>query len=198
MKNLKERYHSEIVPALKQELGYTSVMQVPKFQKIVINIGVGEGASNAKILDACLSELSAITGQKAIPRKAMKSVAGFKVREGMTVGVMVTLRGERMYDFLNKLIAISIPRIRDFRGLNPKSFDGRGNYNMGLKDQLIFPEVKYENVISTRGMNITICTSAKTDAEALSLLTHVGMPFRKPKVEKTDSKTDLKPEAAIA
>ena len=198
MKNLKERYHSEIVPALKKELGYTSVMQVPKFQKIVINIGVGEGASNAKILDACLSELSAITGQKAIPRKAMKSVAGFKVREGMTVGVMVTLRGERMYDFLNKLIAISIPRIRDFRGLNPKSFDGRGNYNMGLKDQLIFPEVKYENVISTRGMNITICTSAKTDAEALALLTHVGMPFRKPKVEKTDSKADLKPEAAIA
>ena len=173
-------------------------MQVPKFQKIVINIGVGDGASNAKILDACLSELAAITGQKAIPRKAVKSVAGFKVREGMTVGVMVTLRGERMYDFLNKLIAISIPRIRDFRGLNPKSFDGRGNYNMGLKDQLIFPEVKYENVISTRGMNITICTSAKTDAEALSLLTHVGMPFRKPKVEKTDSKVDLKPEAAIA
>lgn len=198
MKNLKERYQSEIVPALKKELGYTSVMQVPKFQKIVINIGVGDGAGNAKILDACLAELTSITGQKAIPRKAVKSVAGFKVREGMTVGVMVTLRGERMYDFLNKLIAISIPRIRDFRGLNPKSFDGRGNYNMGLKDQLIFPEIKYENVIYTRGMNITICTSAKTDAEALDLLTHVGMPFRKPRAEKADSKGNSTPEAAIA
>lgn len=184
MKNLKQRYNEEIKPALMKEQGYKSIMQVPKITKVVINVGLGEGSHNTKAIEAGLAELTKIAGQKALPRAAKKSVAGFKIREGMSVGAMVTLRGDRMYDFLNKLICIAIPRIRDFRGLNPKSFDGRGNYNLGLKDQLIFPEINYDEVSSLRGMNITIVTTADTDAEALALLTHTGFPFKKPRQDK--------------
>ncbi len=197
MKNLKQRYNEEIRTALQKELGYKSVMQVPKITKLVINVGLGEGSHNTKMVDLCLAELTKITGQKAIPRAAKNSVAGFKIREGMSVGAKVTLRGERMYDFLNKLISVAIPRIRDFRGVNPKSFDGRGNYNLGLKDQLIFPEINYDEIAALRGMNITIVTTATNDADGLALLTHFGFPFKKPKQPKAP-KADAPKEAATA
>lgn len=181
MKHLKQRYQEDVVKALQATERFKNVMEVPKIEKIVVNVGVGEASHNSKLIDGCVTELTRITGQKCVKRLAKKSVAGFKLREGMPVGVMVTLRGDRMYDFLTKLIVISIPRIRDFRGLSPKSFDGRGNYNLGLKDQLIFPEINYDEVNALRGMNITIVTSAKNDADGLALLTELGMPFKKAK-----------------
>lgn len=179
-KSLKERYQKEMVPALQKELGYTNVMQVPRLEKIVINVGLGDGGSNAKILDTGVQELSEITGQKPLVTRAKTSIAGFKVREGMPIGAKVTLRGERMYDFVSKLIGVVLPRIRDFRGISPKGFDGRGNYNLGLKDQLVFPEIEYDKIQKLRGMNITFVTTAREDAAARALLTQFGFPFKKP------------------
>lgn len=190
MSYLKKFYEEKVVDALMASQGYKNKMQVPKLTKIVVNVGLGEGSHNSKVVDAGLNDLTKITGQKSLPRKAKKSVAGFKVREGMTIGGMVTLRGERMYDFLGKLIQVGTPRIRDFRGLSPKSFDGRGNYNLGLKDQLIFPEINYDEIDQPRGMNITMVTTAQTDAEGLALLTELGLPFMKPKKEKEQSKEE--------
>lgn len=181
IKDLKQRYQEEMVPALMKELGLTNVMQVPKLEKIVVNIGLGEAAGNAKVMDAGIDELTSMTGQKAVLTRAKKSIAGFKIREGMPIGVKVTLRGERMYDFLQKLVSIVLPRIRDFRGLNPKGFDGRGNYNLGLKDQLVFPEIKYDDVQKLRGMNITIVTTATNDIASKALMTQMGLPFKKPR-----------------
>lgn len=175
---LKEHYLKRVVPALTQEFGYKNVMAVPKLHKISINMGVGEATQNQKMMDGVANELSLIAGQRAVVTKAKKSVAAFKVREGMAIGCMVTLRGERMYEFLDRLITISLPRVRDFRGVSPKSFDGRGNYTLGLKDQLIFPEIDFNKVEKTKGMNISFTTTAKTDEEARSLLKHLGMPFR--------------------
>jgi large subunit ribosomal protein L5 len=175
---LKEHYLKKVVPALTQEFGYKNVMAVPKLHKISINMGVGEATQNQKMMDGIANELSLIAGQRAVVTKAKKSVAAFKVREGMAIGCMVTLRGERMYEFLDRLITISLPRVRDFRGVSPKSFDGRGNYTLGLKDQLIFPEIDFNKVEKSKGMNISFTTTAKTDEEARSLLKHLGMPFR--------------------
>jgi len=175
---LKEQYQKTIVPALVKEFGYTNVMAVPKLDKISVNMGVGEATQTPKMMDGVANELSNIAGQRAVITKAKKSVAAFKVREGMPIGCMVTLRGDRMYEFLDRLISISLPRVRDFRGVSPKSFDGRGNYTLGLKDQLIFPEIDFNKVEKTKGMNISFTTTASTDAEALSLLKHLGMPFR--------------------
>ncbi len=181
--SLKEKYKKTMVPTLQKELGYTNIMQVPKIEKLVINVGLGEAAQNSKVMDAGVSDLTLITGQKPLITRARKSIAGFKLREGSPIGAKVTLRGQRMYDFLTKLIGIAIPRIRDFRGLNDKGFDGRGNYNIGLKDQLIFPEIDYDKVDTARGMNITIVTSAQTDMEARALLKEMGFPFKKSKAE---------------
>ncbi len=175
---LKAHYLKTVVPALVKEFGYENVMAVPKIEKISINMGVGEATQTPKMMDGVANELSALAGQRAVVTRAKKSVAAFKVREGMPIGCMVTLRGERMYEFLDRLIAISLPRVRDFRGVSPKSFDGRGNYTLGLKDQLIFPEIDFNKVEKTKGMNISFTTTASTDAEALSLLKHMGMPFR--------------------
>lgn len=179
MSSLKELYQKEIVPELVKEFNYKSVMQAPKIDKIVINMGVGEGSHDAKFITAALNDLELITGQKAVPTKARKSIAGFKLREGQTIGAKVTLRGEKMYTFLEKLIKIALPRVRDFRGINPKSFDGKGNYTLGIKEQLIFPEIEYDNVLKIRGMDVVIVTTAKTDEEAFKLLSAFGMPFRK-------------------
>jgi large subunit ribosomal protein L5 len=179
MPRVKAHYASKVVPALKQEFGYTSAMQVPKLEKIVINMGVGDAIQNIKVLDVAVEELSAISGQKAITRKAKKSVASFKLREGMPIACMVTLRGPRMWEFFDRLVTLSLPRVRDFRGVPTKSFDGRGNYTLGLKDQLIFQEIDYSKVDKLKGMNITFVTSAPNDAEARALLAHLGMPFRK-------------------
>ena len=176
---IKARYTTEVVSKLKEEFGFTSVMQVPRLQKIVINMGVGDAIQNIKILDEAVDELTAISGQKAVVRKAKKSVAQFKLREGMPIACMVTLRGCRMWEFLDRLVSLSLPRVRDFRGVPTKSFDGRGNYTLGLKDQLIFQEIDYSKVNKLKGMNITFVTTAPTDAEARALLTHLGMPFRK-------------------
>lgn len=176
---LKEKFQNEVTPALMQKFNYTSVMQSPKIEKVVINMGVGEATGNSKILDAAIEELQAIAGQKPVITKAKKSIAGFKLREGMPIGVKVTLRGERMYYFLDKLFNISLPRVRDFRGVSTKAFDGRGNYTLGLKEQLIFPEIEYDKVDKTRGMDIVIVTTAKTDEEARELLSQMGMPFVK-------------------
>ena len=176
---LKARYASEVMPKLKAEFGIKSSMRVPRLEKIVINMGVGDAIQNIKILDVAVEELTAIAGQKAIVRKAKKSVATFKLREGMPIACMVTLRGERMWDFLDRLVSLSLPRVRDFRGVPTRSFDGRGNYTMGLKDQLIFHEIDFSKVDKQKGMNITFVTSAQNDSEARSLLTHLGMPFRK-------------------
>jgi large subunit ribosomal protein L5 len=176
---IKARYVEKAVPTLKEEFGYTSAMQVPRLQKIVINMGVGDAIQNIKILDEAVDELTAISGQKAVVRKAKKSVAQFKLREGMPIACMVTLRGCRMWEFLDRLVSLSLPRVRDFRGVPTKSFDGRGNYTLGLKDQLIFQEIDYSRVNKLKGMNITFVTTAPTDAEARALLTHLGMPFRK-------------------
>ncbi len=183
MSVLKEKYQKEILPALQKELGCKSVMQVPRLEKIIINVGLGDAAQNAKALDAGLEELQQIAGQKPAVTRAKKSIAGFKIREGMPIGAKVTLRGERMYDFLAKLIGIVLPRIRDFQGINPKGFDGRGNYNLGLKDQLVFPEIDYDKIQKLRGMNVTLVTTARNDLEAKALMTHLGFPFRKSKSE---------------
>jgi large subunit ribosomal protein L5 len=176
---MKERYVSEITPALMQKFQYKSVMQVPKIEKVVINMGVGEAVSNSKILDVAVSELQLISGQKPVVTKAKKSIAGFKLREGVPIGVKVTLRGERMYHFLDKLFNVALPRVRDFRGVSSKAFDGRGNYTLGLKEQLIFPEIEYDKVDKIRGMDVVIVTTANTDEEGRELLNQFGMPFVK-------------------
>jgi len=178
MNRLKTRYQKEIAPALKKEFGYTNVMAIPKIKKIVVNMGLGEATSNAKIADVGADELGRITGQKAVIRRATKSIAQFKLRQGMPVGAMVTLRGERMYEFLDRLISIALPRVRDFRGVSAKGFDGRGNYTLGLRDQLLFPEIDYMKVDKARGMNVSMVTTAKTDEEARKLLQFLGLPFR--------------------
>ena len=176
---LKEYYKSEVAPALFKKFGYSSVMQIPKLDKIVINVGSGEARDNQKIVDAIVRDLSQITGQMPVICKAKKSVANFKLREGMVVGVKATLCGDRMYEFLDRLFNVALPRVRDFRGINPNSFDGRGNYNMGLKEQLIFPEIDYDKIDKVRGMDICFVTTAKTDEEARELLTLMGAPFEK-------------------
>jgi len=178
MSRLQERYKKEIVPALAKEFSYKNTMQIPRLRKIVINIGVGEATQNIKLLDTAVQELGQITGQKPVLHRARKSIAQFKVREGQPIGCSVTLRGKRMYEFLDRLISVSLPRVRDFRGLSSKAFDGRGNYTIGLRDQLIFPEIDYSKVDKTKGMNICITTTASSDAEGLALLRHLGMPFR--------------------
>ncbi len=177
--SLKERYNKEIIQALMKELGLSNVYQIPRLEKVVVNIGLGDGAQNAKLFENGVAELQAITGQKPVITRAKKSIAGFKLREGMPIGAKVTLRGDRMYDFIAKLTGVVLPRIRDFRGLSPKGFDGRGNYNLGLRDQLVFPEINYDQVQRMRGMNITIVTSGRTDMEARALLNQLGFPFRK-------------------
>lgn len=179
MNRLKEKYTKEIIPSLQSKYQYKSVMEVPKLEKIVVNIGVGDAAHNSKLLEASLNELELITGQKPVATKAKKAIAGFKLREGQPIGCKVTLRGEKMYNFLDKLISITLPRVRDFRGLSNKSFDGRGNYTLGLTEQLIFSEIVYDNVVKVRGMDIVFVTTAKTNAEALDLLKGFGMPFKK-------------------
>ena len=179
MNRLKEKYVNEIVPSLMQKYNYTSVMQAPKLEKIVINIGVGDATTNSKLLDAAVNELELITGAKPVVTKAKKSIAGFKLREGQAIGCKVTLRGEKMYTFLEKLIRISLPRVRDFRGVSPKAFDGRGNYTLGFKEQMNFTEIEYDNIVKSRGMDIVFVTSAKTNEEAFDLLNGIGIPFRK-------------------
>ncbi len=179
MNRLKEKYDNEIVPSLKEKFNYTSVMQVPKLNKIVVNIGCGDASHNSKLLEAALNDLTLITGQKPVVTKAHKSIAGFKIREGQAIGCKVTLRGEAMYNFLDKLISISLPRVRDFRGLSSKAFDGRGNYTIGIKEQLVFPEIEFDNVVKVRGLDIVLVTTAKTNEEAFALLQELGIPFRK-------------------
>ncbi|WP_128896422.1 50S ribosomal protein L5 [Longirhabdus pacifica] len=176
---LKDRFLNEITPALMEKFDYSTVMQVPKIEKIVINMGLGEAVSNSKILDQAVTDLATISGQKPVITKAKKSIAGFKLREGMPIGAKVTLRGERMYQFLDKLINVSLPRVRDFRGVSKKAFDGRGNYTLGLKEQLIFPEIEYDKIDKIRGMDVVIVTTANTDEEARELLLQMGMPFAK-------------------
>jgi large subunit ribosomal protein L5 len=175
---LLERYRTEIVPKLSQEFGFENVNRVPKLEKIVVNMGVGEGAANPKLVEQAAEELAAITGQKAAIRKAKKSIANFKLRAGQPVGCTVTLRGQRMWEFFDRLVNVSLPRVRDFKGVSPKAFDGRGNYSLGVKEQIIFPEVNYDKVERITGLNVTVCTSAANDAEGKALLTHLGMPFR--------------------
>ena len=179
MNRLKERYETEISKSLMTKFNYSSVMQVPKVEKIVLNIGVGDAVNNSKLLDDAVAELALITGQKPLITKAKKSIAGFKLREGMPIGCKVTLRGERMYEFLDKLVNISLPRVRDFRGVPKNSFDGRGNYTLGIKEQLIFPEINFDKVNKLRGMDIVFVTTAKTDEEGRELLAQLGMPFQK-------------------
>jgi large subunit ribosomal protein L5 len=178
MNRLRQRYETDVLPALRKEFGYTNVMAVPKVTKVIVNMGLGEGTQNAKIVDTGAEELGKITGQKASVTRAKKSIAQFKVRKNMPIGAMVTLRGERMYEFLDRLISIALPRVRDFRGISGKGFDGRGNYTLGLRDQLMFPEIDYLKVDKSRGMNISVVTTAKTDEEARRLLQLIGMPFR--------------------
>ena len=179
MSRLKDRYRAEIAPTLKKEFGYKNVMAIPRLEKIVVNMGLGEASQNAKVADTGADEIGRITGQKAVVRRATKSIAQFKLRQGMPVGAMVTLRGEQMYEFLDRLISIALPRVRDFRGLSPKGFDGRGNYTLGLRDQLLFPEIDYMKVDKDRGMNVSVVTTARTDEEARKLLQLLGIPFRK-------------------
>jgi large subunit ribosomal protein L5 len=176
--NLREKYEQEVVPALMQKFGYKNRMQVPKLEKVVINMGVGDALQNPKLLDAAVADLTQIAGQKPVITRAKKSIANFKVRAGAAIGCKVTLRGERMYDFLQKLMNVALPRVRDFRGVSPKGFDGRGNYTLGVREQLIFPEIDYDKVEKVRGMDITIVTTAKTDEEAREFLRLLGMPFR--------------------
>jgi large subunit ribosomal protein L5 len=176
---LKQRYKGEMVPALMREFSYSNIMQVPRLEKIVVNVGIGEAIQNIKLLEAAQKELSMITGQRVVTTKAKNSIAGFKLRKGMPIGCKVTLRGDRMYEFLDRLINIALPRIRDFKGVSVKSFDGKGNYSLGLKEQFIFPEIDYDKVEMVHGMDITLCTSAPNDAEGKALLRHFGMPFRK-------------------
>ncbi len=179
MARLKDFYKSEVAPALMKKFGYKSVMQIPKLDKVVINVGCGEARDNAKIIDAIINDLSAITGQRPVVCRARKSVANFKLREGMNIGAKVTLRGERMYEFVDRLFNVALPRVRDFRGINGNSFDGRGNYNMGPKEQLIFPEIDYDKIDKVRGMDLCFVTTATTDEEARELLTLMGAPFEK-------------------
>ena len=179
MARLKEQYKADIAPALFKKFGYKSVMQVPRIDKVVVNVGCGEARDNAKVLDAVVRDLSTITGQKAVVTKAKKSVANFKIREGMPIGAKVTLRGDKMWEFLDRLFNVALPRVRDFRGISANAFDGRGNYALGVKEQLIFPEIEYDKVDKIRGMDIVICTTAKTDEEARELLTLVGAPFER-------------------
>ncbi|WP_164218767.1 50S ribosomal protein L5 [Virgibacillus sp. YIM 98842] len=179
MNELKQKYQDEVLPSLMNKFDYKSVMQVPEIEKIVINMGVGDAVQNAKALDNAVEELSLISGQKPVVTRAKKSIAGFRLREGMPIGAKVTLRGERMYEFLQKLIAVSLPRVRDFRGISKKAFDGRGNYTLGVKEQLIFPEINYDKVNKVRGMDIVIVTTSNTDEEARELLSQLGMPFQK-------------------
>lgn len=181
MSRLKEIYQSQVINSMIDKFGYKNVMQVPKLEKIVINVGAGEARDNSKVINSIMNDLSIITGQKAVVCTAKKSVANFKVREGMKIGVKVTLRAEKMYEFLDRLFNLALPRVRDFRGINPKSFDGRGNYNMGVKEQLIFPEIEYDKIDSIRGMDISIRTTAQTDDEARELLRFLGAPFMKNK-----------------
>ncbi len=180
MSRLKDRYSNEVVAALQSEFKYVNPMQVPHLEKIVVNIGMGEALQNAKSLDAAIGDLTTIVGQKPVTTKARRSIASFKLREGNTIGVMVTLRGDRMWDFLDRLCNIALPRQRDFRGVSPDGFDGRGNYSLGLREQLIFPEIDYDKIDKVRGMSVTIVTSAKTDEEGRRLLSHLGMPFQQP------------------
>ncbi len=179
MNRLKEKYLKEIVPSLKEKHNYSSVMEVPKIDKIVVNIGVGDATTNSKLIDAAVNDLSLITGQKPVITRAKKSIAGFKLREGQPIGCKVTLRGDNMYNFLEKLISISLPRVKDFRGVSKKSFDGRGNYTLGIKEQLIFSEIVFDDVVKVRGMDIVIVTTAKTNEEAYDLLSGIGIPFKK-------------------
>jgi large subunit ribosomal protein L5 len=178
MARLKEHYKKNVIGVLTKEFGYGNLMAVPKVEKISVNIGLGEATQNPKLMDVAVQELSQITGQRPVITKAKRSIAAFKLREGMSIGCTVTLRGERMYEFLDRLVNVTLPRVRDFRGVSTKSFDGRGNYTLGIKDQLIFPEIDYNKVDKIRGMNVCITTTAKTDAEGLALLRHLGMPFR--------------------
>jgi large subunit ribosomal protein L5 len=178
MSRLKERYSKEVAPALTKEFGYKNVMAIPKIEKVVVNMGLGEATGNAKIVDTGVDEIARVTGQKPVVTRAKKSIAQFKVRQGMPIGTMVTLRGDRMWEFLDRLISIALPRVRDFRGVSPKGFDGRGNYTLGLKDQLLFPEIDYMKVDKARGMNISVVTTAKTDEESRKLLQLLGVPFR--------------------
>jgi large subunit ribosomal protein L5 len=175
---LKERYQKEVVPALRKEFSYPNTMAVPRLRKIVVNMGLGEAIQNAKLLDAAAQELGQIAGQRPVITRARKSIANFKLRKNMPIGAMVTLRGDRMYEFFDRLANVALPRVRDFRGLSTRAFDGRGNYTLGLRDQLVFPEIDYSKVDKVKGMNISIVTDARTDAEALALLRHLGMPFR--------------------
>lgn len=179
MSRLKEQYQTEVVDAMMKKFGYKNKMQVPKLEKVVINMGVGEAKENAKVLESAVSDLEKITGQKAVVTRAKKSVANFKLREGMSIGCKVTLRGKRMYEFVDRLINLALPRVRDFRGVNPNAFDGRGNYALGIKEQLIFPEIEYDKIDKIRGMDVVIVTTAKTDEEARELLTQFNMPFTK-------------------
>ena len=178
MSRLKDRYQKDVIPALQKEFGYKNVMAVPRIEKVVVNMGLGEATSNAKIVDVGADELARISGQKPVTRRAKKSIAAFKVRKGMPIATMVTLRGERMWEFLDRLVSIALPRVRDFKGVSPRGFDGRGNYTLGLRDQLIFPEIDYMKVDKARGMNVSVVTTAKTDEEARKLLQFIGMPFR--------------------
>ena len=179
MNRLRQKYENEVKNQMVEKFGYKSVMQIPTIDKIVINMGIGDAVSNSKVLDEAVAELALITGQKPVITRAKKSIAGFRLREGMPIGCKVTLRGERMYDFLDKLVSVSLPRVRDFRGVSKKSFDGRGNYTLGVKEQLIFPEINYDNVDKVRGMDIVIVTTANTDEESHALLKELGMPFKK-------------------
>jgi large subunit ribosomal protein L5 len=178
MSRLRERYARDVIPALRKEFGYKNVMAVPRIRKVVVNMGLGEATSNAKLVDVGADELARITGQKPVTRRAKKSIAAFKVRKGMPIATMVTLRGERMWEFLDRLMTIALPRVRDFKGVSPKGFDGRGNYTLGLRDQLLFPEIDYMKVDKARGMNVSVVTTANTDQEARKLLQFIGMPFR--------------------
>ena len=179
MARLHDKYKSDVAPALMKKFSYKSPMQIPKIDKVIVNVGCGEARDNAKVLDAVVADISAITGQKAVVTRAKKSVANFKIREGMPLGAKVTLRGDRMWEFLDRLINVALPRVRDFRGINPNAFDGRGNYALGLKEQLIFPEIEYDKIDKIRGMDIVICTTANTDEEARELLSLIGAPFAK-------------------
>ena len=179
MNRRKEKYLNEVVPSLKEKYDHKSIMEVPKLEKIVINMGVGDATTNSKLLEAAVADLTQISGQKPVITKAKKSIAGFKIREGQSIGCKVTLRGENMYNFMDKLISIALPRVRDFRGVSPKAFDGRGNYTLGIKEQLIFSEIEYDNVVKVRGMDIVFVTTAKTNEEAYDLLSLLGIPFRK-------------------
>ena len=176
---LKEKYKKDVMPALMKEFSYKNVMQVPKVEKVVLNVGLGEAIQNIKLLDSVQKELSLIAGQKSLTTKAKKSIAGFKLRKGMPIGCKVTLRGDRMYEFLDRLVSVALPRIRDFKGVSTRAFDGKGNYSLGIKEQFIFPEIEYDKVEMVHGMDIAVCTSARTDAEAKALLRLLGMPFRK-------------------